>query len=181
VEQVLSRFAMSSMYFDRFPAEAGLTPEWLHPYRSARIAADGITVGWFGQLHPREAAARKLKETVLVGEIYLDRLYKLPVRKPVAREVSRFQPVRRDFSLVVEKSVRWETIDAAIATLGISELVDWRARELFHDPKLGANEYALLLGVTFQAPDRTLRDDELQEWHARVVETVGKAGARLRS
>jgi phenylalanyl-tRNA synthetase beta chain len=181
VEQVLSRFAMNSIYFDRFPAEAGLTPEWLHPYRSARIAADGITVGWFGQLHPREAAARKLKEVVLVGEIYLDRLYKLPVRKPAAREVSRFQPVRRDFSLVVDKSVRWESVDAAIATLGIPELVDWRARELFHDPKLGANEYALLLGVTFQAPDRTLRDDELQEWHARVVEAVGKAGARLRS
>jgi phenylalanyl-tRNA synthetase beta chain len=39
----------------------------------------------------------------------------------------------------------------------------------------------LLLGVTFQAPDRTLRDDELQEWHARVVEAVSKAGARLRS
>ncbi len=181
VEQVLSRFAMDSMYFDRFPAEAGLTPEWLHPYRSARIAADGITVGWFGQLHPREAAARKLKETVLVGEIYLDRLYKLPVRKPAAREVSRFQPVRRDFSLVVDKSVRWESIDAAVAALGIPELVEWRARELFHDPKLGANEYALLLGATFQAPDRTLRDDELQEWHARVVEAVSKAGARLRS
>ena len=32
------------------------------------------TVGWFGQLHPREAAARKLKEPVLVGELYLDRL-----------------------------------------------------------------------------------------------------------
>lgn len=181
VEQVLSRFAMSSVYFDRFPAEAGLTPEWLHPYRSARIAADGTTVGWFGQLHPREAAARKLKDTVLVGEIYLDRLYKLPVRKPAAQEISRFQPVRRDFSLVLDKSIRWESIDAAVAALRISELVEWRARELFHDPKLGANEYALLLGVTFQAPDRTLRDDELQEWHAQVVEAVGKAGARLRS
>ena len=57
------------MYFDRFPADAGLTPEWLHPYRSARVVADGVTVGWFGQLHPREAAARKIKDTVLVGEI----------------------------------------------------------------------------------------------------------------
>ncbi len=55
VEHVLSRFEMSSVYFDRFPAEAGLTPAWLHPYRSARIAAEGTTMGWFGQLHPREA------------------------------------------------------------------------------------------------------------------------------
>jgi phenylalanyl-tRNA synthetase beta chain len=185
VEQVLSRFEMSSVYFDRFPAEAGLTPAWLHPYRSARIAAEGTTVGWFGQLHPREAAARKLKDAVLVGEIYLDRLYRLPVRKPAAREISRFQPVRRDFSLILGAEVAWEKIDSAMQSLAIPELVDWRARELFHNPKLdsklGANEYALLLGVTFQAPDRTLRDDELQQWQAQVVETVGKAGARLRT
>ena len=106
VEQVLARFQARSVYFDRFPAEAGLTPAWLHPYRSARVAVDGVTVGWFGQLHPREAAARKLKEPVLIGELYLDRLYKLPLRKPAAREISRFQPVRRDFSLVLDESIR---------------------------------------------------------------------------
>ncbi len=181
VEQVLSRFQSRAIYFDRFPAEAGLTPEWLHPYRSARIAIDGATVGWFGQLHPREAAARKLKETVLVGELYLDRLYKQNLRKPVAREISRFQPVRRDFSLVLEQSIAWQTIDEALAALQLPELVDWRVREVFRDARLGAREYSLLLGTTFQAADRTLREEELQSFQARVIDAVSAAGARLRS
>lgn len=181
VEQLLAKFQSDTVYFDRFPAEAGLTPEWLHPYRSARVVADGITMGWFGQLHPREAASRKLKETVLLGEIYLDRLYKLPLRKPTARDISRFQPVRRDFSLVLDQSIPWERIDQEIAALRIPELVEWRAREVFRDVKLGARDYSLLLGVTFQAPDRTLREEELQDFHTRVIEAVGKAGARLRS
>ncbi len=180
VEQVVSRFEMRGMYFDRFPADAGLTPQWLHPYRSARVVADGVTVGWFGQLHPREAAARKIKDAVLVGEIYLDRLYKLSLRRPVAREISRYQPVRRDFSLVLDESIRWETIDRAMAGLQIPELVEWRVREVFRDARLGAQEYALLLGATFQAPDRTLREEELQKFQSQVVEAVGKAGARLR-
>ncbi len=187
VELVLARFQTESLYFDRFPAETGLTPQWLHPYRSARIVVDGLTTGWFGQLHPRQAAARKLaaaskpREVVFIGEIYLDRLYKLSLRKPTAREISRFQPVRRDFSLVLDDSISWETIDHAVAGLHIPELVDWRVREVFRDAKLGAREYSLLIGVTFQAPDRTLREEELQDYHARVVEAVGKAGARLRS
>jgi phenylalanyl-tRNA synthetase beta chain len=179
-EQVLQRFEMRAMYFDRFPAEAGLTPEWLHPYRAARAVADGVTVGWFGQLHPREAAARKIKDAVLIGELYLDRLYKLPLRRPVAREISRYQPVRRDFSLVLDEGIAWETIDRAMAELRIPELVEWRVREVFRDARLGKGEYALLLGATFQAQDRTLREEELQGFHARVVEAVGKAGARLR-
>jgi phenylalanyl-tRNA synthetase beta chain len=181
VEQVLTRFQLSSADFDRFPAEAGLTPAWLHPYRSARVVVEGLTAGWFGQLHPREAAARKLKEVVFIGEVYLDRLYKLPLRKPVAREISRFQPVRRDFSLVLDESVAWEKIDQAVGGLHIPELVEWRAREVFRDVKLGAHEYSLLLGVTFQAPDRTLREEELQGFHAQIVAAVGKAGARLRA
>jgi phenylalanyl-tRNA synthetase beta chain len=180
VEQVLERFQMRAIYFDRFPAESGLTPAWLHPYRAARVVAEGVTVGWFGQLHPREAGARKFKEPVFVGELYLDRLYKLPLRKPVAREISRFQPVRRDFSLVLDESIGWKTIDGALASLAIPELVDWRVREVFRDARLSQGEYALLLGTTFQAADRTLREEELQDLQARVVEAVGKAGARLR-
>jgi phenylalanyl-tRNA synthetase beta chain len=180
VESVLARFEMRAVYFDRVPAEACLTPAWLHPYRAARVTAEGLTVGWFGELHPREAEARKFKQPVLVGELYLDRLYKLPLRKPAAREVSRFQPVRRDFSLVLDESVNWETIDRAMAGLQIPELVEWRVREVFRDARLGAGEYALLLGATFQAPDRTLREEELQNFHAQVVAAVGKAGARLR-
>jgi phenylalanyl-tRNA synthetase beta chain len=180
VEQVVGRFQSRAVLFDRFPAEAGLTPEWLHPYRAARVVVDGMTAGWFGQLHPRVAAERKLKEPVLLGELYLDRLYMLPLRQPNAREISRFQPVRRDFSLVLDESIAWEKIDQAVAGLRLSELVEWRAREVFRDAKLGAGEYALLLGATFQAVDRTLREEELQEFQTRVVEAVGKVGARLR-
>jgi len=180
VEQIVGRFQSRAVLFDRFSAEAGLTPEWLHTYRAARVVVDGMTAGWFGQLHPRVAAERKLKEPVLLGELYLDRLYKLPLRQPNAREISRFQPVRRDFSLVLDESIVWEKIDQAVAGLRIPELVEWRAREVFRDAKLGAGEYALLLGATFQAVDRTLREEELQEFQARVVEAVGKVGARLR-
>ena len=181
VEQVLARFQARSVYFDRFPTETGLTPKWLHSYRAARVAVDGATVGWFGQLHPREAAARKIKDPVLVGELYLDRLYKLPLRRPLAREISRFQTVRRDFSLVLDQSIPWETIDRTLAELQIPELVEWRVREIFRDPKLGAGEYSLLMGATFQASNRTLREEELKNFQSQVVEAVGKAGARLRT
>lgn len=181
VEQVLARFQARSVYFDQFPADDGLTPGWLHPYRAARIAVEGISVGWFGQLHPRESAARKLKDHVFVGELYLDRLYKLPLRKPAVREISKFQAVRRDFSLILDKSISWKRIDDALAGLRIPELVDWRVREVFSDSRLGTNEYSLLMGTTFQASDRTLREEELQSFQVQVIETVSRAGARLRS
>jgi len=189
IEQLLTRFRAKSIYFDTFPPDAGITPAWLHPYRAARIVVEGTTMGWFGQLHPREAASRKLKDAVLVAELYLDRLFNLPVAKPAVREISRFQPVRRDFSLLVPPKVNWADLDstlAQLATANLPELVDWRVREVLRDAKpaaasANAGEYSLLLGTTFQAADRTLREEELQTFSQRVVEAVAATGARLRT
>jgi len=193
VEQLLARFKAKSIYFDNFAAEVGITPPWLHPYRAARVVVNGSTAGWLGQIHPRVASARKLKETVLVAELYLDRLFQLQAQKPAVRELSRFQPVRRDFSLLVPVRVRWAEIDSTLSVLansGVQELVDWRVREVRRDLKPGSatasergvsGEYSLLLGTTFQAADRTLRDEELQAFSHRVVEAVSQTGARLRS
>ena len=182
VEQLLSRFKTKSVYFDSFSGDSGLTPGWLHPYRAARIVMEGLTVGWFGQLHPREAAARKLKEIVFAAELWLDRLYALPPAKPTVRELSRYQPVRRDFSLVVPDHAQWAQIDAALAGMALPEIVDWQVREVRRETgpsQIGT--YSLLLGVTFQATDRTLRDEELQSLSQAVVEAVAPLGARLRS
>ncbi|MGB6826557.1 MAG: phenylalanine--tRNA ligase subunit beta, partial [Terracidiphilus sp.] len=82
---------------------------------------------------------------------------------------------------VLNDGVAWEALDQALGGLQIPELVDWRVREVFRDARLGKGEYSLLLGTTFQAPDRTLREEELQSFQAQVVEAVGKVGARLRA
>jgi len=74
-------------------------------------------------------------------------------------------------------------VDGALAALtvaGLSELIDWRAREIFRVSADSA-EYSLLLGTTFQAADRTLRDEELQSFSQRVIEAVGAVGGRLRT
>jgi phenylalanyl-tRNA synthetase beta chain len=192
VEQLLSLFKAKSVYFDSFPASAGLTPSWLHPYRAARVVVEGLTTGWFGQMHPQIATARKLKEPVFLAELYLDRLMALPLAKAAVREISRFQPVCRDFSLQVPEATEWAEIDSALGSSGIAELVDWRVGEVMHgarpnaltpnEPKTAVGkDYSLLLRVTFQASDRTLRDDELQGFSQQVIEAVSLLGVRLRS
>ena len=63
----------------------------------------------------------------------------------------------------MDESIAWETIDQALASLHIPELVDWRAREVFRDRQAGRHASTLCSSVaTFQAPDRTLREEELK-------------------
>jgi len=181
IEEIIERFAPRSFYFDTFAAGAGIIPPWLHSGRSARAVADGLTVAWFGQLHPAEAQQRKLRQSVYVGEIYLDRLYRLPLRQPIAPELSRFQPVERDFSFIFADRVRWESIADALHNLRIAELTRFAPREIFRaSQSLPAGHYSILIRTTFQALERTLREEELQSYSQAVVAALESFGGQQR-
>jgi phenylalanyl-tRNA synthetase beta chain len=181
IEELLHSFTARSLYFDRFPAESGLMPAWLHPGRSARAVLDGSTVAFFGQLHPDQAAARKLRQPVFLAELYLDRLYKQSLRSPIFEELSRFQAVRRDFSLLVPDNVPYGTLADALATLPIPELRSYAPREVLRGDRVPAGHYSLLLGAVFQSHERTLRDDDLQSWSQQIIAAMQQYGAQLRS
>ena len=135
-----------------------------------------------GQLHPAQAERRKLRQTVFIGEIYLDRLYKHNLRQPVVRELSRFQPVRRDFSFVFPNSIIWATIADKLRALDISELRNFEPKEILRESKsIPAEHFSLLLRVVFQAQERTLREEEIQQFSLAVVTAMESIGARLRT
>lgn len=180
-ESLLGCFTARSLYFDRFPAESGLMPSWLHPGRSARAVLDGGTVGYLGQLHPEEAERRKLKQPVLVGEIYLDRLYRQSLRTPIIEELSRYQAVRRDFSFVVPEAVTYGQIAEALEALPLPEMLSFAPREVLRGERAPAGHYLLLLGVVFQSLERTLRDEDLQTYAHAVVCALEAFGGQLRS
>lgn len=184
VEALLGKFSAKSLYFDRFPSDSGLMPAWLHPGRSARAVIDGATVGYFGQLHPNEAQRSKIKQTIFIGEIYLDHLYKQNLRQPAVRELSRFQAVRRDFSVILPATIRWEQVAETLTALGIPELLRFEAVEILgeDDSKLvSAGHISLLLRTVFQAQARTLQEDELQSYAQRVITAIEALGGKLRS
>ena len=183
-EALLQKFASRSIYFDRFPAASGLMPAWLHPGRSARAVLDGATVGWFGQLHPAEAERRKFKQPIWIAELWLDRLYQQALRQPAVEELSRYQPVRRDFSVILPDTVAWANVAAALEALAIHELRSFEPKEVLRDAKgklAPVGHYSLLLRAVFQSHERTLRDEEVQQWSQQIVAALQTLGGKLRT
>jgi phenylalanyl-tRNA synthetase beta chain len=144
----------------------------------------GRPIAWFGELAAGEREARKLRQPVYVAEVDLEAPYKLPLRRATAREISRFQAVERDFSFTFADAVEWLAIAKAIVALGIAELVRFAPVEIFRDAKAStvpAGHYALLLRCVFQSGQRTLREDELTEWSAKVIAALTGLGGAMRS
>ena len=175
LETVLGAFEVGSIQFD---AQAC---GHYHPGRSARVVVNGTTIALFGQLHPEVAGARKLKQEVYIAEIYLDRLFTLDLRMPRYQPLSRFPAVDRDFSFVFNESVSSAAIQAAVRALSIAELQNFRPAEIFRGGSVPQGKYSVLLRAQFQSTERTLRDDEVAQWSARIIQALEAIGGTLRS
>jgi phenylalanyl-tRNA synthetase beta chain len=188
IESLLSLFAasldeLSTSATERltFSADA---PAWLEPGRSATALLNGAPIACFGELAANQREARKLRQAVFLAELDLEALYRLPLRRATAREISRFQAVERDFSFTFADAVQWRTIADAIHALAIPELTRLTPVEIFRDAKAGsasAGKYSILLRCVFQSNQRTLREDELTEWSTRLIATLTALGGAIRT
>ena len=85
----------------------------LHPGRSARVLIGDAVAGWLGELHPALVQDLELPLPPIVAEIDLEPLLERSV--PVYEEVSKFPPVIRDLSIVIESERSAAEVLAEIA------------------------------------------------------------------
>ena len=175
VEDLLAPFASWTLLYGT------KTAGYYHPGRSARVVMDGTPVAEFGQLHPDVAAARKVRQDVFVGEIFLDRLYHHDLRQVRYESLPKFPAVERDFSFVFDDSMAFEGIRQSVAALGISELRSFVPVEIFRGEKVGAGKYSILMRATLQSSERTLRDDEVAQWAGQIAKALEALGGAQRA
>jgi phenylalanyl-tRNA synthetase beta chain len=175
VQTLLDGFERTTLHYD------AQTPAYYHPGRAARAVMDGDVVAQFGQIHPEVAAARKLRQEVFVGEIYLDRLYHRDLRKLRYETLARYPLVQRDFSFLFDDSVSFEKIQNAVNGLGIEELRSFEPVEIFRGGSVPKGKYSLLLRAKFQSGERTLREDEVARSSGQIIQTLEALGGSLRA
>ncbi|HWG49789.1 MAG TPA: phenylalanine--tRNA ligase subunit beta [Candidatus Acidoferrales bacterium] len=175
VETLLGGFELPNASFDAH------TSSYFHPGRSARALADGNTIAQFGQLHPDVAAARKLKQEIYIAEIYVDRLFALPLRTPRYQPFSKFPAVDRDFSFLFPESITFAQIESAARGLNIADMQNFRPVEIFRGGSVPAGKYSVLLRAEFHSIERTLRDDEVAHWSTQIIKALEQLGGAQRA
>ena len=175
VENLLQAFQHQTLTYD------AQTSEYYHSGRSARALMDGALVAQFGQLHPDVAARRKLRQSVFVAELYVDRLYQQGLRVVRYQPLPRYPAVERDFSFVFDDAATFEQIQRAVIALGLAELRSFIPVEIFRGGNVPAGRYSLLLRALFQSAERTLREDEVAQWSAQIIKALESLGGKLRA
>ncbi len=158
---------------------AGTVPG-LHPTRSAQILLGGQPVGWVGEVDPAVVGAYALPGRVGWVTARLDLLL---AERPAAqlRPISRFPSSDVDLAFEVADSVPAAAVERTLRE-GAALVVDVWLFDVYRGAPVAEGHRSLAFTVRFQAPDRTLTDDEVAEARSALVAAVSSThGATLRS
>jgi phenylalanyl-tRNA synthetase beta chain len=146
------------------PQFAPVTTPFLVEGRAAALSFGDQQTGIIGQLDPSIAEARELPaaDAIYVLEFDLDALTAwAPLGPRFARPLPRHPSVVRDVSILVDNSLSAESVRGTIRAASPATLIEVREFDRYQGKGIPEGKVSLSLRLTFQAPDRTLTDAEV--------------------
>jgi phenylalanyl-tRNA synthetase beta chain len=150
------------------PAFDTVRRPYLVPGQSATVTVGGETVGIVGQLAPAvvERAGAPRQDAIFAAELDLDRLERHRVDAVESvKPLPRYPFVVRDLSIVVSDALPAEIIRGTIQAAGDAQpapLVAVTFFDRYQGKGVAEGSISISIRLTFQAPDRTLTDSEVQ-------------------
>jgi phenylalanyl-tRNA synthetase beta chain len=142
----------------------------LHPGRSAKILCNQTQVGLLGALHPEIQQQLNLP-TMYLFELDLDTLNDL-AKQFRYQAVSKFPAIRRDIAVLVSDKIPASKIYDSIIKVAGNLLNSLIIFDIYKGDGVISGHISLALGLTWQAADRTLSDNEISVLMQKVLGTL---------
>ncbi|NPA91883.1 MAG: phenylalanine--tRNA ligase subunit beta [Chloroflexi bacterium] len=177
VEVLLDRMHLEGVTFHPLTDHPTFGP------RAAALMLDGERIGVLGEVHPLVREAFDLPRVpVCLAELEMApfvQAYQQPVQ---LTPISTFPPVKEDLAFVVDEDVPAEEVARAIRDAGGYLVVHVALFDVYRGPNIPAGKKSLAFRVTYQAPDRTLKDKDVERIRRRIVKELAKRlNAQLRT
>jgi phenylalanyl-tRNA synthetase beta chain len=184
IETLLTRLHMTNVIFE------SVEHPTFQPGRTARLligdlsadSGEAVQLGLLGEIHPAVREAFGLPDQrVAAAELDLEALL---AQVPLAWYVEPLSPypaVLQDLAVVVDEAVPAAAVQRAIASAGGFLLKEVQLFDVYRGEPIPAGRKSLAYALTFQAPDKTLRDAIVAKQVNRIVRSLKtELGAELR-
>jgi phenylalanyl-tRNA synthetase beta chain len=121
-------------------------------------------------VHPDTAAAFGIEQETYMFEVVLDALLPHIGGQRKATSVSRFPAVEQDLALVVDQTTPAGSLQAAIEAHPLVR--EARVFDVYEGNQVPAGKKSVAFSVEYQAPDRTLTDEDVARAQRKILERL---------
>ena len=176
VETLLARLGVQDATYE--PLESPT----FQPGRAATVRVGEQVLGSLGEVDPQVRDAFDLPPVrTCLAELDLEAILDLAVQLRQMEPISRFPAVTQDLAIIVDETVPAARVLELIRQGGGELLRQAVLFDVYRGEQIPAGKVSLAYALTYQAPDRTLTDEEVARVQERIVRLLEqKLGATLR-
>ena len=166
VDTILNMFNISStrVKYTRFETDE------FHPNRSALVLLDNKPLCVMGDIYPTK---KEIKDSMILLEMNLSVLFATKSKNIKFEPISAYPQSSRDYAFIIDDSINY--IDIKNEVKKCSSLIkEVSVFDIYKGKNLAQNEKSIALTVVFESNDHTLKDNEIDEVHNKIVETLNK-------
>lgn len=154
--------------------------EWWVESAEVRLGNKRV-LGELGQVQPRWARKREVRDPVWMAEIEIESLLGRQAGGRTGKPLPAFPAVRRDVALVVGEAVTHEAVMQVVRQAKVAHLESVLLFDVFRGGHVAEGQKSVAYAMTYRGTDRTLTDAEVSQAHERLVQALESAlGAAAR-
>ena len=166
VDTILDMFNISStrVKYTRFETDE------FHPNRSALVLLDNKPLCVMGDIYPTK---KEIKDSMILLEMNLSVLFATKSKNIKFEPISAYPQSSRDYAFIIDDSINYVDIKNEVKKCS-SLIKEVSVFDIYKGKNLAQNEKSIALTVVFESNDHTLKDNEIDEVHNKIVETLNK-------
>jgi len=146
--------------------------EGLRLDRQAAVVVGGAKLGVVGELHPKVLEAFEISEAVYLFEINLTALLSHTVGYKMFQPIPRFPAIVRDIALIVDDGILHQRVLDIIRSFPLVNQVT--LFDVYSGEQVPPGKKSLAYKITFQSPNRTLTDKEVNKVQQRILSKLSQ-------
>lgn len=181
VDLLLQKMGITQIWYDEFkptPEESDISI-W-HPRKCAEVKVEQEEIGFLGEISPKIISDLKLKDRVCVFDLDFEKIIKLASEEVFYQPISPFPAAIRDIAVLVPYETRIDEVLNVIEIAGGELLVDVELFDIYEREDLLEGKKSLAFHLIFQAKDRALNPEEIQEIQNKIIKALEERGWELR-
>ena len=133
-----------------------------------------MELGIMGEVHPDVTEKYGIGVRAYCAELFFGTLVELSDTIKQYKPLPKYPAITRDIALVVEESMEVGEIERVIWGAGAEILTGIKLFDIYRGAQVGKGKKSVAFTLTYRHADKTLKDEDVQIAHGKVLEALKK-------
>ncbi len=149
---------------------------WMHPVNSFEIVVNNQSLGYISVVHPKIKDAINSKASIVVAELKIDTLGEIAKNEINYKEISKYQTVTFDLSLIVNKDTKYVEIEKVIKDANMEYLMDYSLVDIYESTEKLLGKKTVTIRFTIGSYTDTLTKEQIDVERESILKSLNNNG-----